>query len=104
LPDGEYALLGHKVTLRNGAAQLQDGTLAGSATVLNHCVRNVNQEVGVPLPDAVRMASLNPAQVMGFDERLGSLTVGMDASLAVVDEGMEVFLTMVRGKVVYDRL
>lgn len=104
LPDGEYSLLGHEVTVKCGAARLQDGTLAGSTVLLNRCAANMNREVGVPLLDAVKMASLNPARVIGVSSRLGSLEAGKDASLAVVDEDMNVYLTMVRGDVVYNRL
>jgi N-acetylglucosamine-6-phosphate deacetylase len=68
---------------------------------LNECVRNVNQKAGVPLLEAVKMASLNPARAMGFAERLGSLAVGKDASLTVIDEELNVYLTMVRGKVAH---
>ncbi|MBN1267200.1 MAG: N-acetylglucosamine-6-phosphate deacetylase [Anaerolineales bacterium] len=104
LPDGEYALLGHKVMVKDGAARLQDGTLAGSAALLNQCVANVHREVGVPLLDAVKMATLNPARAMGFVSRLGSIEVGKDASLTVVDENMHVYLTMVRGSIEFNRL
>jgi len=104
LPDGNYALLGHDVTVKDGAARLKDGTLAGSSALLNKCVHNVNKEVGVPLIDAVKMATLNPARAMGFSDRLGSITAGKDASLAVVDEDMNVYLTIVNGEIVYNQL
>ncbi|MBN1264683.1 MAG: N-acetylglucosamine-6-phosphate deacetylase [Anaerolineales bacterium] len=104
LPDGKYALLGHEVTVKEGAARLKDGTLAGSAAVLNQCVHNINKEVEVPLIDAVKMATLNPARAMGFSDRLGSIAAGKDASLTVVDEDMNVYLTMVKGEIVYNQL
>jgi N-acetylglucosamine-6-phosphate deacetylase len=101
LPDGTYELVGHTVTVKDGQARLADGTLAGSTAKLNECVRNVNQKVGVPLLEAVKMASLNPVLAMGFADRLGSLAVGKDASLAVIDEEANVYLTMVKGEIVY---
>jgi N-acetylglucosamine-6-phosphate deacetylase len=104
LTDGEYELVGHTVTVKDGQARLADGTLAGSTATLNQCLRNVNQKVGVPLLEAVKMASLNPARAMGFANRLGSLAVGKDASLAVIDEEVKVYLTMVKGKIVYQNL
>jgi len=104
LPDGTYQLVGHQVTVKDGQARLSDGTLAGSTASLNECVRNVNQQVGVPLLDAVKMASLNPARAMGFTDRLGSIAVGKDASLAIIDEQVNVYLTMVKGKIVYQNL
>ncbi len=101
LADGQYELVGHPVTVKNGMATLADGTLAGSTVLLNQCVRNMHLEVGVPLREAVQMASLNPARAMGLDSRLGSLEVGKDASLVVLDDQARVYLTVVRGKIVY---
>ncbi len=104
LADGAYDLVGHTVTVKDGKATLANGTIAGSTATMNECVRNVNQQVGVPLPEAVKMASLNPARAMGFADRLGSLAVGKDASLTVIDEQVNVYLTMVKGHIVYSNL
>ena len=104
LPDGVFDLVGFKVTVKDGQATLPDGTIAGSTVSMNRCVRNANQLVGVPLRDAVKMASLNPARAMGFAHRLGSIAVGKDASLVVIDEQVNVYLTMVKGQVVYSNL
>ncbi|MGC8786590.1 MAG: N-acetylglucosamine-6-phosphate deacetylase [Anaerolineae bacterium] len=104
LPDGTYELVGYKVSVKEGRATLPDGTLAGSTAMLNQCVRNVHQKVGVPLPEAVKMASLNPARAMGFADRLGSIAVGKDASLAVIDEQANVYLTLVKGRIVYSQM
>lgn len=104
LPDGDYHLLGHEISVREGAARMADGTLAGSVAVLNQCVRNVHKDVDVPLIDAVKMATLNPARAMGFSNRLGSITLGKDASLTVIDEDVNVYLTMVQGRIVYNYL
>jgi len=104
LADGSYDLVGNEVVVKDGCATLLDGTIAGSTAGLNECVRHMNQEVGVALPKAVQMASLNPARAMGFAGRLGSIAVGKDASLVVIDEDVNVYLAMVKGKVVYCRL
>jgi N-acetylglucosamine-6-phosphate deacetylase len=50
------------------------------------------------------MASLNPARVIGVDDRKGSLEPGKDADLVVIDEEVEVYMTMVRGQEVYSLL
>jgi N-acetylglucosamine-6-phosphate deacetylase len=104
LPDGEYELLGFTVTVREGKATQENGTIAGSAAVMNDCVRNVHQRVDIPLADAVKMASTNPARVIGLSNRLGSLAVGKDASITVIDEQVNVHLTMVNGEIVYNAL
>jgi len=104
LPEGQYSLLGHEIIVKDGSARLADGTLAGSAARMNHCIRNVHHDVDVSLADAVKMATLNPARAMGFSNRLGSIAIGKDASLAVIDDDVNVFLTMVKGRIVYNTL
>jgi N-acetylglucosamine-6-phosphate deacetylase len=104
LPDGEYHLLGAKVTVSAGKATQEDGTIAGSSAVLNQCVRNMNKKVGVPLQDAIKMASLNPARVIGEVSKRGSLTEGKQADLIVIDDELNVYMTIVNGKVVYSQL
>ncbi|KPK91292.1 MAG: hypothetical protein AMJ88_14160 [Anaerolineae bacterium SM23_ 63] len=104
LDDGVYDLVGHEVTVKSGRATLEDGTLAGSTALLSQCVGNAVREVGVSLNHAVQMATLNPARVMGFVDRLGTVAKGKDASLTVIDKDVNVFLTMVKGKIVYQNL
>jgi N-acetylglucosamine-6-phosphate deacetylase len=104
LPNGVYELMQRPVTVMDGRASLPDGTIAGSAATLNQCVRNVGRLVDVSLIDAVKMASLNPCRVLGLTDRLGNVAVGRDASLAVIDEDVNVHLVMVRGKLVYNAL
>jgi len=104
LPEGQYALLGHDVIVKDGSARLVDGTLAGSAATMNQCVRHVHHDVGTSLPDAIKMATLNPARAMGFSNRLGSIAIGKDASLTVIDDDINVYLTMVKGNIVYNEL
>ncbi len=101
LPEGEYELLGQKVSVRDGKATLADGTIAGSVATMDMCVRNVNREVGVSLLDAVKMASLNPARVLGLSNVMGSLNVGKKANLLMIDEDVNVRVVMVQGKIVY---
>jgi N-acetylglucosamine-6-phosphate deacetylase len=59
------------------------------------------RSAGCSLGEAVRMASLNPAVVIGVDDHKGSLEPGKDADLVVVDQELEVYLTMVKGQQVY---
>lgn len=101
LPDGIYHLLGVKVYVSDGKATQEDGTIAGSTVLLNQCVRNMNQTVDVPLLDAVKMATINPARVIGEGDQRGSIEVGKVADLIVVDEDLNIHLTMVNGKIVY---
>ncbi len=104
LPDGVYESVEFMVTIKDGVVTLEDGTLAGSSARLNHCVRNMHQTVGVPLHQAVKMASLNPARAMGFADRIGSIAPGKEANLAVIDDEVNIYLTLVKGQIIYNRL
>lgn len=104
LKDGEYNLVGQAVTVKDGKATLADGTIAGSTATLNQCVRNVHRLLGLSLAEAIKMATLVPARAMGFADRLGSLQVGKDANLTVLDDDDNVRLTLVKGEVVYSNL
>lgn len=104
LPDGIYRLMGYRIMVRGGKATLEDGTLAGSTARLNQCVRNMHKEIGLPLGDAVKMASLNPARVINHHHRVGRIAVGMDANLVVIDQDVQVLMTIVRGKIIHNLL
>jgi len=104
LPDGTYEIGGRKRIVKDGRSVLEDGTIAGSTATMDTCVRNVHQIVGVPLPEAVRMASLNPARAMGLAGRIGSLHQGKAANLIVTDEDLNIYLTLVRGKIIHNAL
>jgi len=102
LPDGTYTLLGQQVAVRNGKALLPDGTLAGSTATLDACVRNMVELAGVPFDNAVRMASYNPAEVIGNEDNIGSLAPGKRANVAVFDKNMNVKMTFINGNLVYE--
>ncbi|BAS27138.1 N-acetylglucosamine-6-phosphate deacetylase [Limnochorda pilosa] len=103
LPDGRYELGGLEVEVHAGAARLAGSeTLAGSTLTLERAVRWMANEVGVPLADAVRLASQNPARRLGLGDRLGSLEVGKDGSVVLLDGELRVRLTLHQGWVLYD--
>jgi N-acetylglucosamine-6-phosphate deacetylase len=108
LPDGEYQQFGETIVKENGISRVagstpdQDHTMAGSEWPMNKCLYNLVHVVGVPLKDAIRMATLNPAAVTNLDGHKGSLEPGKDADLVVLDDDLNVYMTMVRGTVVYE--
>jgi N-acetylglucosamine-6-phosphate deacetylase len=71
---------------------------AGSSTLLNQMVPVLTEAVGVPLPEAVRMASLNPARILGLDGRKGSLEAGKDADLAIFNPDFTAWRTLIAGQ------
>jgi len=102
MPDGSYDQ-GHRVVLvSNGRATLADGTLAGSCTPLIRGVKTMVEDCGVPLATAVQMATANPARSAGCSQRTGTIAVGKDADLVLIDEAFEPRLTMVRGAVEFE--
>jgi N-acetylglucosamine-6-phosphate deacetylase len=94
---------GMKARVVGKAAVREDGSIIGSVATTDDLVRNAVAWLGVTLPDALRMVSGNPARVLGLDERKGSLRAGADADLVVLDDGLRVVMTLVRGRVVYRR-
>jgi N-acetylglucosamine-6-phosphate deacetylase len=84
----------------NGRVGLVPGVgLASSIRALDHMVRTMVR-VGVPLEQAVRMASLTPAERAGIAEEVGSLAVGKRADLVLMDAGLRVKRVWVAGEAV----
>lgn len=71
---------------------------AGSTTLLNQMVPILHEEVGIPLVEAVRMASLNPARVIGFSDSKGSLEPGKDADIAVFNDDFTAWAVIINGR------
>jgi N-acetylglucosamine-6-phosphate deacetylase len=86
LPEGVYEAEGRKVTLSGGAIRLEDGRLAGSCLSLDGAVRNMVKLGGISLPEAVQMASRNPARILGLESQKGSIEPGKDADLVLFDD------------------
>lgn len=96
MDDGEYTLGGQPVWIKGGLATLADGTLAGSATNLFDCMRAAVR-MGVPIEDAVRAATLNPAAVIGIDGACGSLQAGKRADILITDRELNLRKVMKSG-------
>ncbi|MCL2699681.1 MAG: N-acetylglucosamine-6-phosphate deacetylase [Defluviitaleaceae bacterium] len=102
LGDGDYMLGELSVTVKDSQARITDsGTLAGSIIGLITAVKNMHEAVGVPLADAVRMASLTPAQALGRAD-IGGIRPGKQADLIAIDADYNVKFVMLDGKIVLD--
>ena len=101
LPDGEYSLSdGRSIRVKNKTAIASDtdeGNLAGSCLSLNRGVKNMVELVGASLPEAIKMATVNPARRLGLTNK-GSLLPGKDADLAVFSPDLEVERVFIAGK------
>jgi N-acetylglucosamine-6-phosphate deacetylase len=104
LPDGDYQLTGLKITLKDGVSRTSAGGLAGSTLTLEAGVRNAMQFAGVSLNEALTMATWAPAEAMGWSGKKGQLAPGADADIILLDDILNVQLTMVAGRVVHPRL
>ena len=96
MPDGAYTLGGFEVQVHDGRCEF-DGRLAGSVLTLDRAVRNTVKFAGTSLQHAIRMATLNPARVLGLAKRKGTLSVGADADIAVFTAAGEIMRTIVGG-------
>ncbi len=96
-PDGDYTLGGQRVIVRNGRANLPDGTIAGSTTNLFDEFRNLIS-FGIPFKAALKACTINPAIVAGCDSFCGSIEKGKNADLIFVDSELNLKAVMVRGE------
>jgi len=100
LADGEYSIGDIAVAVSDGISRMPDGTLAGSTTTMLECVRNMHQVVGIPLEDAVQMATATPAKVLGIFDKVGSLDVGKGADIIALDDSLNLAFVMLDGNVI----
>ncbi len=96
MPDGKFMLGGFEVTVSGGVCRNAEGILAGSTLTLDRALRNI-VALGISLPDAVRMLTLNPASLLGIEFKKGSLRVGADADILLLDEGLHITNVWARG-------
>jgi N-acetylglucosamine-6-phosphate deacetylase len=102
IKSGIYELGGQEVIVKSGAARLKDGTLAGSVLTLNKGVKNMLECSNLEVYEAVAMATLIPAKVINIDNKKGSLDIGKDADIIIFNREIDVFFTIVEGKIVFE--
>src|SRR4051812_5502534 len=102
LPTGtEFALSGRGCVVGDGVCLLSDrSALAGSASRMIDLVRVLVNEVGVPLHEAVGMATANPARSLGLSDK-GRLKLGADADFVILSRDLEVRRTLIAGERVF---
>jgi N-acetylglucosamine-6-phosphate deacetylase len=96
-----FTLNGRMIHRANGALRLADGTLAGADLTMIDAVTYMHRTIRLPLEEALRMASLYPAQAMGIADRLGQLQRGAVASMVHVSDDLKVRATWIGGKQVF---
>jgi len=101
LPEGQYLYNGREYISKNGVARYKDGTLIGTSLAINEIGARFQKFTSCSLEEAVNSISLNPARLLGIDDRKGSIEPGKDANLVVMNSDFSVDLTIVGGNVVF---
>lgn len=103
MPDGDYELGGLAVTVKGGTARLTEGgALAGSSLTMIAAFRYMLEGgFGLSVGDVSRMASGNAARELGIYDRTGSIAVGKQADLVLLDDSHQVISTWVQGRQVF---
>ena len=102
LGDGEYKIWGETIAVEQGRTRNERGSIAGSVITMLDAVRMM-LTLGAPQTDVARMASTNPARLLGFEHETGSIEEGKRADLVALDDEGEVRLTLVGGRVAFNR-
>lgn len=96
---GHYKLSDMDILVEDGIALLPDRSLfAGSVATMDMCVRTLVTLGGLPIERAVRAATFDPARVVGVQGRKGSIRVGADADIVVLDDTLHVTDTVIGGR------
>ena len=96
--DKRFELQGQTIVVEDGRCANAEGRLAGSDLDMATAVRNAVRRLGLPLEEALRMASLYPAAFLGLEQRLGRIAPGFDADLVLLDQELEVRDTWIGGR------
>ncbi len=103
LKNGLYELGGQPVIVGDGKATLEDGTLAGSILKMIDAVNNMLEFTTLSLHDVIKLASVNPAKQIGVFDTKGSIAVGKDADIVVLNEKLEIEMTICRGAIAHKK-
>ena len=94
--DGTFKLGGFDVQVRDGVVRNSEGKLAGSTLTIDRAIRYL-VDLGVPVVDAIRMATILPARRLGLAGKKGIIAVGADADLVILTPDLHVAGVMTRG-------
>jgi N-acetylglucosamine-6-phosphate deacetylase len=100
--DGDYQIWGETISVKNGRTANASGSIAGSVISMLDAVRLLHS-LGVSYVDLARMASLNPARLLGIDNVCGSIEAGKRADLVALDKDHKPLFTIVTGKPTFSR-
>lgn len=97
-----FTLNGRIIYRKDGSLRLADGTLAGADLDMISAVRYVHRVIGLDLSEALRMASLYPAQAIGQSHRLGRFANGTAADIVALSDDLDIGQVWIGGKTVFE--
>jgi N-acetylglucosamine-6-phosphate deacetylase len=97
-----FELNGRRVYRRDGRLTLENGTLAGADIDMASSVRFLHKNVGIPLDEALRMASFHGADALGISNKKGTLALGSDADFVELDDKLTVLRSWIGGDCLYE--
>ena len=100
LGDGEYKVWGETITVEDGRTRNERGSIAGSVISMLDAARKV-RTLGLSETELARVASLNPARLLGLDHTCGAIEEGKRADLTALDDSGQVQLTLVGGRITF---
>ncbi|GAI92231.1 unnamed protein product, partial [marine sediment metagenome] len=104
LPDGVYVYNGVKYESKNGTSRYFDGTLIGTSLGLIQLLLRLMEFTNCSLDYAIKTVTENPARALGIDDRKGTIAVGKDADLVILDHDYSIWSTIAGGKVVFKKI
>lgn len=99
MEDGKYSFGGLDVYVKDGAARLSDGTLAGSTLTIDRAIRNIVKNTTLNIAEAVYMATAVPAKIIKTGNEKGHIKPGYDADITIFDDDINIKHVIVGGKV-----
>lgn len=103
LPEGRYVYNGREYESKNGSARYSDGTLIGSTVSLVTIALRFMEFTGCTLETAINTVTKNPAELLGIFDKKGSIDMGKDADIVVLDNDYSVWATIINGKICYKK-
>ena len=97
MPDGNYKIGNVDIKVIEGVARCESGALAGSTVTVADCLFRITK-MGIPFADALRAATINPARLIGADQKIGSIEVGKTGDRIALDSDNGVKRVIIGGK------
>ncbi len=101
MPEGDYDLGGQRVTVKDDACRLDDGTLAGSVLSTAKALRNLMKFSDIEFIDIIKMLTENPAKLLGLFDEMGSLEAGKQANFILMDDRLDIHKVFIDGEIAY---